>query len=88
MKQVYNVKPFLGWKQALSGAGLVYEEIRVELLDFVECELCGCRRASLVTHLWKNHELAAGEYRADFPDASILCEKLRASEGCGSLRSW
>lgn len=77
MEAVYAVKPFWGWKKALAAAGISYADIKVELLDYRECEICKIRRKNLGNHLKHKHSTDADEYRIDYPDADLLCETLR-----------
>ena len=76
---VYDIKPFWGWKRALEAAGIDYADIRVELLDYVVCEICGEEFGCLGFHLSRTHEVISEDYKIDYPDADFVCETVRAS---------
>jgi hypothetical protein len=78
MREVFAMKPFWGWYQAVSAAGIRYDRIRLELEDTVECLACGKRMAVLSGHIATIHGLTRGEYRNVFPGASCVSETLRA----------
>ncbi len=41
IERVYAMQPFWGWKRALEDAGLDYSKINTELLDYIDCKICG-----------------------------------------------
>src|SRR5262245_42810745 len=71
---VYAVEPFWGWRRSLEAAGLSYDDIRMELTDHVVCLVCGTKFRNLSTHLTRKHEIDAVAYRAEYPDAELVCE--------------
>jgi hypothetical protein len=77
--RVYAVRPFWGWKRALEDAGLDYKRINTELRDYVDCKICGRNAGTLPVHLLRKHNIAAKDYRLDYPDAETTCETLRAA---------
>lgn len=74
----FAIRPFWGWRRAIEAAGLSYDRIATELLDFVRCEACGWTRRSLTLHLWKQHGFAAGDYLREYPRAQVHAETMRA----------
>ncbi len=80
MEAVYAVRPFWGWKRALHDAGLSYDDIPVELQDYVVCRICGAEKASLTLHLFHRHNVTPSDYRIDYPDAPLTSETLRAAK--------
>lgn len=80
IQAVYSVKPFWGWKQVLEDAGLDYAGIKVELQQYITCELCGKFFRNLATHLIMKHGIEPDEYLADYPDSDLQSEKLRAEK--------
>jgi len=91
IRAVYKARPFRGWKQALEDAKIDYANIKVELQDTVECELCGKSFRNLGNHLILKHEVRPNEYLMDYPDAELQSETLRAAKKIGGnrfLRHW
>lgn len=88
IEAVYAVKPFWGWKKALEAAGISYADIKVELQDYCFCEICRAMRAMLAPHLWHKHGVRAEDYSIDYPDAEIVCERLRARKSNKSAPHW
>ncbi|MBI2440866.1 MAG: hypothetical protein HYV35_05790 [Lentisphaerae bacterium] len=80
IEAVYAVKPFWGWKQALKDAGINYARIRVELQEYLTCEICGKPWRNLAAHLTRKHGVKPDEYLMDYPDAELVCEDTRAKE--------
>ncbi|MEO7974938.1 MAG: hypothetical protein ABIU84_15260, partial [Thermoanaerobaculia bacterium] len=78
LKTAFAIRPFWGWRRAIEAAGLSYDRIATELLDFVRCEDCGWTRRSLTLHLWKQHGFEAGDYLRDYPGAQVHAETMRA----------
>lgn len=78
LETAFAVRPFWGWRRAIEAAGLSYDRIAIELLDFVRCEDCGWTRRSLTLHLWKQHGFAAGDYLREYPGAQVHAETMRA----------
>lgn len=78
MKAVYAIKPYWGWKRALEAAGLTYSDIRVELQDYCECEICHAEKQQLSVHLRRKHGVEVAEYWADYPDAAVTSEEITA----------
>lgn len=78
LAEAYKIKPFWGWKRALEDAGIRYSDIRIELLDYVVCRLCGEERMRLPLHLTVTHECDCEDYLLDYPDAELVCERMRA----------
>jgi hypothetical protein len=81
IKRVYAVRPYWGWKRALEDAGLDYKKINVELLDYVDCKICGRDFGALVYHLISQHQISTEDYRCEYPDAELVCETVRAGMG-------
>src|SRR5216684_1215157 len=86
IKQVYAVRPFWDWKRALEDAGLDYAKINVELRDYVDCKICGRDLGALGYHLISQHQVTPEEYRAEYPDAELHCEVVRARIAQSKLR--
>ncbi|MBI3987590.1 MAG: hypothetical protein HY343_11750 [Lentisphaerae bacterium] len=80
LKAVMAVTPYWGWKRALEDAGIAYTRIKVELLDGIECALCGKWWRQLPNHLKWTHEMQSDEYLMDYPDSDLVCEEIRARE--------
>jgi hypothetical protein len=78
IRRVYAVRPFWGWKRALKDAGLDYSKINTELRDYVDCQICGKDLGALAYHLVSQHEITPEEYREEYPEAEIVCERIRA----------
>lgn len=78
MERVYAVRPFWGWKRALEDAGLSYSKINVELLDYVDCKICGRDFGALFFHLTAEHNIQPRDYARQYPDAELFCETARA----------
>ncbi len=78
VKEVYAIKPFWGWKSALEDAGISYQHINTELLDYCTCELCGFDGGILTAHLVLAHDTTPAEYWRDHPQAEVMCETVRA----------
>jgi len=74
----FRVTPFWGWHQAVSDAGVDYQEIRVELLEYLVCEICGKEYKNLANHLRMKHEIIFDDYQTDYPDAQTMSELLIA----------
>ncbi len=79
MKSVYAIKPYWGWKQALADAGVTYDDINTELLDYCRCQICGREFGSLGYHLGHAHETTPEEYLEEFPGAELASEQSRAA---------
>ncbi len=77
--RVYAVRPFWGWKRALEDAGLDYSKINSELLDYIDCKICGKDLGALSYHLVSQHQITPEEYRQEYPGAAIVCETIRAA---------
>ena len=78
VRQVYDQRPYWGWKKALADAGLNYEDIHIEVLSWVACRVCGKRYTVLTQHLARAHELEVSDYRHEYPDAELVSESFRA----------
>lgn len=78
VEKVFLIRPFWGWRRAIEAAGLTYDDLAFELEAKVECRICGHRRASLIAHFWRQHEISGKEYQAEFPGAEIVSEAVRA----------
>lgn len=78
IQAVYAVKPFWGWKKALEAAGIKYSDIKVELLDYCECEICHGHYIHLANHLLLKHKISIEDYLIDYPGVDLLSEALRA----------
>ena len=78
MEAVYKIKPYWGWRSALEASDVDYSDIRIELLDYVTCEVCNKDFARLTSHLHKAHQISPEDYRIDYPDAETVCELLMA----------
>jgi hypothetical protein len=79
VRQVYSQRPYWGWKAALADAGLSYENIRIEILQYVICHLCGKRYSALALHLRTMHEIESREYVEEYPGAELVSEQVRAN---------
>jgi len=79
LETVYAIKPFWGWKNALSDAGIDYGSINVELDDWIECQICGQNYVYLSKHLEYAHQTTPSEYQTEFPGASLMSETMLAS---------
>jgi hypothetical protein len=91
MKAVYAVKPFWGWKRALEAAEINYSDIKVELLDYCECEICHARMGKLGSHITRKHKLDMEDYRLDYPEENLISEELQAGLAkmkCKTLPHW
>ncbi len=78
IETVFSVRPFWGWRKALEDAGIDYGEIEVELLETVECRICGFAGKQLSMHLRAKHGLTPARYRERFPGADIKSERQNA----------
>ena len=78
LARVYSVRPFWGWWQAVTDAGLNYEDLKVELEEKVACRICGYEGLQLNTHLAARHGMKTSDYRAQFPGTEISSELRRA----------
>jgi len=79
VRQVYEQRPYWGWKAALADAGLTYDKIRIEIEQTVVCKLCGKRLASLIGHVTQLHLIECREYLDEFPGAELVSEQLRSN---------
>jgi len=79
VRQVYEQRPYWGWKAALADAGLTYDKIRIEIEQTVVCKLCGKRLASLIGHVTQLHLIDCREYLDEFPGAELVSEQLRSN---------
>ena len=77
VSQVFEMRPFWGWIQALRDAGITYDEINIELEDFVDCRICGRSFCQLQYHL-KLHGTTVEAYRREF-NAEVWSEVFRAN---------
>ena len=75
----YAEEPFLGWKGALQLAGISYDDIAVELLETVPCELCGGNFANVGNHVRLKHGWTVDLYLTKYPGAELASEKNRAN---------
>lgn len=79
-------------EKALEAAGIKYSDIKVELLDFCECEICHARKAVLAPHIRHKHHMETEDYRLDYPEARLISEKLWARRPtkmkCKELPHW
>jgi len=80
LRQVMSLKHFRGWRKALEAAGIAYNAIHVELLDYCTCALCGEKLLSLGSHLAAKHGMTKKKYFKKFPDASVMAEQMRAEK--------
>lgn len=78
IERVYAVRPYWGWKRALEDAGLSYDKINTELLDYVDCKICGKDFGGLSYHLMGDHNMTGEDYRREFTGAEMMSEKARA----------
>jgi hypothetical protein len=95
---VYSVRPFWGWKTALEDAGIGYEQIAMEILERVTCQICGKQLKALASHLTRRHCCSTEEYLQDYPEAKLISEEISASrmvryrskpgKGMPSLPNW
>jgi hypothetical protein len=72
LRQVMTLKHFRGWRKALEAAGLSYHKIRMELLDYCTCALCGEKLLVLSSHLWAKHGMTEKQYCRKFPDEPTM----------------
>lgn len=79
VRQVYSQRPYWGWKAALADAGLSYDQIRIEIRQYVICQLCGKRYIALPTHLLTMHEIEPREYLEEYPGSELVSEQFRAN---------
>jgi hypothetical protein len=77
LARVMAVEPYWGWRRALEAAGIAYGDFPEELTETVTCQLCGKVLSALNSHLPRKHGVSAEDYRDEFPDAEIVCERLR-----------
>src|SRR6266852_231131 len=68
IERVYAVRPFWGWKRALEDAGLDYSKINTELLDYIDCKICGRDLGTLPVHLLRKHDVTVEDYRDEYED--------------------
>ena len=74
----YRQDPYWGWRCALEDAGVDYDTINVEVLDYVVCRICGAELGALGgLHLQHLHNMYPSEYQQEFPGAEMRSEKLR-----------
>jgi hypothetical protein len=78
LKSVYEVRPFWGWWQAVTDAGLDYADLKIELQEKVACRLCGYEALQLNMHLRARHGMTEPEYSRQFPGAPTASEVRRA----------
>jgi hypothetical protein len=86
MQRVYAVRPFWGWKRALQDAGLDYSNINVEVLNYVDCKVCGRDLGSLPYHLLHNHQRTGEDYRREYPGAEMVSEVARSKVAQSKVR--
>ena len=80
MEIAYSQNEYWGWKQAVEDAGISYNDIRVDLLDYVVCEICNEPFSSLMSHLNHKHGITKDEYARDYGShVEVLSEELRAN---------
>lgn len=80
IEAVYAVTPFWGWRNALGDAGLDYGRIETQLLQSVECKLCGREYSFLTSHLRLAHEWTTADYLQEYPGEPLSCEERRARQ--------
>jgi hypothetical protein len=85
LQQVMSLKHFRGWRKALEAAGISYSDIKVDLLDYCMCAICGEKLLVLNNHLWAKHGMTKAKYCKKFPNESTMSEQRRA-EKTESLR--
>lgn len=78
LEQVYGVRPFWGWWQAIADAGLDYGDLNTELEETVTCRICGYVGSQLNAHLSRRHGTNSAAYRQQYPGAEIASELRRA----------
>jgi len=91
MKAVYAIKPYWGWKRAPEAAGVKYSDIKLELQDYCECEICHAQKERLNVHIKFKHGVEMEDYRIDYPEADVICEEIRARFSkmkCKDLPHW
>lgn len=49
----------------------------IENIDYVVCKLCGLKSENISSHVVRVHELSAKEYKSNFPNSHLFCEKTR-----------
>lgn len=79
MARVYAIKPYWGWRNALESAGIRYEDINTEYLEYTDCRICGLPFKSMMAHLRFAHQMHPSDYKEEFPDAPIMSEELLAA---------
>jgi hypothetical protein len=80
LERVMTLKHFRGWRKALEAAGLSYQKIRVELLDYCTCSLCGEELLTLEAHLRMRHGITKERYLQRFPSDETMADTLRAQQ--------
>lgn len=78
LESAFAQRPFLGWRGALQASGIDYQEINVELAEWVSCLICGKELRSLAAHLQKIHEETPEDYLTRFPGAELTSEEVLA----------
>ena len=79
LDQVMTLKHFRGWRKAIEAAGLSYKKIRVELLDYCVCAVCGAHLNALTAHIRAKHKLTKARYQQRFPgEAPVQSTNLLA----------
>lgn len=84
--KAFDIQPFWGWKRALEDAGIDYTDIKVELQDYVICQLCGKQAKILTGHLKSRHNICGADYHREYPGAELVSEVLRAKLMRGTPR--
>ena len=74
VKAVYSTKPYWGWKQALADAGISYNEIIIELEEYVECPICGKEVKNLANHARYKHEVTPDEMKETYPGVPMFSD--------------
>jgi hypothetical protein len=69
--EVYKIKPFWGWKQALEAAGIDYSKIKVRLPEYVVCRICDRKMKLLAKHVREVHGVPVKDYKAVYPNAEV-----------------
>lgn len=93
MEAVYARKRYWGWKQALTDAGIAYSDIKVELLDYLTCQICGESFQNVGSHINLMHETSGDDYHLEYLGSELACETLRLirsvpSKGTRALPHW
>ncbi len=78
VEAAFSQKPFLGWRNALKMAGIPLDEVVWEVMESVDCELCGKAVRNLANHAIHGHGVEWKTYKAEHPNAETISEQVKA----------